>query len=553
MLNMNKIVVIVHFCRTDFHIAMKWVRWARWLAHQPNASQYDLVMFSAASTESSLVDQMRAEVANWPTAHVEVNPTFYERSELGYAAMANVAFRAALECTEKLFPGRPTLWCESDAIPTRPTWMDEIETEYFYAGKPFMGDFHALGAIPHMTGNAVYPPNWRELAPSIARLPQPRPVQGWDTLCVHETLHQSHHSYRIQQAWVEPMPRITEANASMIHPDTALFHRCKDGSLIDLIGAKMKAPAIPMGSPAIKRGSLPVRPIPGRSEPLVSVQPAIALKDDGTAQKQRTHILITSFRRDYEFTNYCIKSILQYAHGFSGITLLVPKADERYFVRHSRDVNLRTFDERIGKGFLHHMIQVCRADEWCPDADNIVHMDPDCMFWQEATPADFVPNGKCLLVREHYDTIEPRQANRLAWRGCVEAATGETPHHDTMVRHPNVYPKVVYSHLRNIVETFTGMPFDDYVFSRENKFPQGFCEYVSLGTIGVRDFPELFHVVDYDYEQDCIECGVTTRRHQYIYRPNRDKVVEGFSYTVAKYRNDWNKFLTGKLPPFYLK
>lgn len=549
---MKPIVVILHFCRPDFHLALKWLRWARWLSNQIGAKPYDIVFFAAKSTDEALIDQMRAEISDWPTARVEVSPDLYEKPELGYAAMANVAFRTALECTERLFPGHPTLWCETDAIPTRPTWLEEIEAEYYDAGKPFMGDFHALGAIPHMSGNAVYPPDWRSLAPSIAALPAPRPEQGWDTLCVKETLPQSHHSYRIQQVWIEPMPKITEGNAAMVHHETALFHRCKDGSLIDLLCARMKAPVINLGLPMVKRS--PVYAV--RAPEPITVHQFTRCSPVGRPSNDlgKTHILIVSCKRDYEFLSYCLRSIERYAKGFSGVTLAVPSADANLFRGIARSAKISPFHEPEGKGFLQHMIQVCRADEMCPDADTIVHIDSDCMFWKPTTPKDILSEGKCPVVREHYDIVVNRNANRLIWRDCVKAATGIVPEHDTMVRHPNIYPRQLYPHVRKLVEDFTKTKFDDYVLSCNNSFPQSFCEFVTLSTVGLRDFKDCFSVTEYDHEKDCVECGVTDRRNQYIYRSDRDFIVEGYSHGGAsRYRDNWNKIMRGIIPKFIVK
>lgn len=549
---MKPLVVIVHFCRPDFHLAMKWLRWARWLSQRKEAAPYEIVFFAAKSTDDVLVDQVRSEIKHWKTARVEVNPTLYEHPELGYAAMANVAFRSALECTERLFPGHPTLWCETDAIPMRATWVAEIEKEYRDAGQPFMGDFHPLGAIPHMSGNAVYPPNWRQLAPSIAALPNPKPQQGWDTLCVKETLPQSHHSYRIQQVWIEPPPRFTEQNAGMIHRETALFHRSKDGTLIDLLCSRMKAPQITLGVPMAKRTPvyqtgriMAAAPVALPAKPRVSI--------DRTSGP-RTEILIVSFRRDYEFCLYLLRSIEKHARGFSGVTLAVPKADYGIFRPVARNVKLTAFDEPPGKGFLQHMLMKCRADDLCPDADYVLHVDSDNLFWRTTTPSDYLPGGKCLVLREHYDLIATRNANRLIWRDCVKAATGFVPEYDTMVRHPNIYPRELYPHLRGVVESHTGKKFDDYVMSCTNSFPQSFCELVSLSSIGIRDMPDRFHITEYDHEKDCLECGVADRRHQYIYRPERDFIVEGYSHGgCAKFRDAWNRIMRGLPPKFHVK
>lgn len=533
-------IAVLPVCRPDFHIALKWLAWARWLRTE---RPYHLVVFCAASMEAALIKRLQQAVDGWEGAIVEINPQYYERHELGYGACANHMFLKALEFTEMKFPGLPTLWCEPDAIPLRAGWNEEIAEEYSRCGAPFLGDFHAPGAIPHLTGNSVYSPDWRRLAPSIAALPGPVPSQGWDTSCSADTLPQSSRSIRIQQTWIVPMPRFTEEMMPMLHQSSCLFHRNKDGSLIDVLAARMGCPPIPLETPVC--GPTPTQP--HRQRVYEVIQPRV--KRTGGV-----HILVVSYKRDIELLSYCLRSIEKYCSGFAGATLMVPTAEAKVFRDVPSCVELRTFDEMPGKGFLHHMIQVCRADEICPDADQIVHFDADCMVWRPTTPSDFVKDGKCLMVREDYRLLESRNPNRLIWRTCVERATGIRPTHDIMVRHPNVYPRALYSHLRNVVERHLKMDFNQYVFSCENGWPQGFCEYVSLGAVGLRDFPDAFKVVDYDHEKDSVECGVEGRGHQYIYRPERDAVVEGWSHGgVQRYRNDWDAFMLGKLPHHYVK
>jgi len=533
------LVIVLPVCRPDFHQAIKWLRWQKVLLSQPGSVSHDLVIFHARSVENELVAKLHKEAEGW-LGHADIvsNPEFYEQPELGYAAMANQMFRAALEYTEAEYPGAPTLWCEPDCIPTNPKWSQQIEQEYIHAGMPFMGDFHGPGKIPHMTGNGVYHPDWRNLAPSIAELPNPNPEQGWDSQCAHDTLPQSHHSYRIQQEWIVPPILFTEKTVGLLHHETALFHRDKTGTLIDVLCARIGADPIWMDPPVCTPS--PVQP---SSQPL-----------PGKPKRGGVHILIVSCARDAEMCSWLLRSLKQNAKGFAGITLMVPVQDVKSFRHIPEGVTFTTFDEMPAKGFLHHEIQICRADEICPDADFIVHIDSDCLVWREMTPEDFVQRGKCLLVREHYDLIAPRNPNRLIWKTCVERCTGLSPEYDYMVRHPQVYPRVVYGALRAAVERYTGMGFERYVFGCENGWPQGFAEFPALGTVGSIQFPDAFRFVDYDHKTDRHECGVAGVDHQYLYRPERDALVEGWSHGgFARYRTDWEKFMAGDLPKFYKK
>ncbi len=333
--------------------------------------------------------------------------------------------------------------------------------------------------------------------------------------------------------WITP--KFTEETVKMVHPRTSLFHRCKNGSLIDVLAKRWGFGPIPLE-----------RPVAGPS-PTVARAPRVAAGG--------VEILIVSFHRDHEMVDYCLKSIRKYCRGFSGVTLAVPACDAKFFEKYVRDdIKLTTFVEPPGKGMLMHMIQKCRADELCPDAEFVLHIDSDCLFWRATTPADFLIGGKCLLVREDYKLIAPRNPNRLIWADCVEKATGIRPEWDYMVRHPQIYPAVLYPQMRGTVEHFTGVGFEEYVLSCENGWPQSFAEFPTLGSVGMRDMPEAFAVKDYNHEADSVECGIEGRGHQYAYRPRYDALVEGWTHSgLSRYKADWDKFLRGELPAFYVK
>lgn len=528
------LVVVLPVCHADLHLAEKWLRWAGELSH--DAKRYRLVVFCTRSLENELVARLRAAVEGF-TFNVEIveTPGIYEQ---GYTPSANYMFRTALEHCERFHPGRAILWCEADTVPIHSLWVASIQSEYRECGEPFMGDFHAIGPIHHMTGNAVYHPEWRKFAPSLAKLPLPRPEQGWDTLCAHETVPQMARSKTIQQVWRPPV--ITDAWVQEhLWPTTGLFHQCKDGSLIDVLCKMGSYDEIPIADP------LP------RPSPRVAVARVIS--------GLRTEIMIVTHRRDVEFLRYCMASIKKFAFGFAGVTLVVPSNERGTFdpfesaVDH---VRVHYYDENPSKGMLHHQLMICRADEICPEAEIIVHVDADCMLWELTTPDDFLPSGRCLLVRESFDKIGRRNPNRNVWQQNVAKCAGFLPDWETMVRHPNVHPRELYPWVRRLVEATTGQPFDQYVLSQQNEFPQGFAEFPLLGAVGIRDFGDRYHFVDYDHDTDGREVGLdpSVAAYQYIYRAGRDKLVEFWSHGgIARYEKDMKRFLAGMQPSFHLK
>jgi hypothetical protein len=541
------LVVVIPVARFDWHQAKKLLRWIESLAdHRTEPTVCSLVVLASPTITDGEREQLdtsgRVVAADW-------------LKELGYFGTPNQVIKGALEYVEKNFPGHAMLFVEADAVPMRSTWLDEIRREYYFCGRPFMGDFFREGDIPHMTGNAVYHPNWRVLAPSLAALGTEE--CAWDTLCAHETMPRAHCAKTIQQIWRPSLPITAAYVHSNVRPETALFHQCKDSSLIDVLCQQAGMPLIPLDRPLCestyatqRHGALsPLPNIPGDFVPSPATAAAAPPASPGT------EILIVTFRRDIEFLRYCLKSIVQFARGFSGVTLVVPSAEKGLYDGWKPGaVTVKYFDEAPGKGMLHHEVQICRADEWCPNADAILHLDPDCVFWRTVTPADLCPGGRPLLVRERYADIAPRNPNRLIWQKCVEAATGIVPEFETMVRHPQIHLRGVYAKTRELVETHTGRTFDDFVLSRENAFPQGFCEYNTLGAVALTYYADRYTVVDYDQAAEAREFNLDPSSFQYLYRRDRDFVIECWSHGgIERYRGLLEGVLQNKRPAYVLK
>lgn len=542
-----KPVVVLPVARFDWNLAVRWLRWWNQIRDGiPNTTPVVVVCSPA------LTDEEQETLRSTGLESVEV-VSAGNVVESGYFGSPNQMFKFGLDYCERKYPEHAIIWAEADTVPITGNWVERVMEEYETCDRPFMGDIQREGAIPHLTGNAVYHPNWRMLAPSLDALPGPVKEMGWDSQCAHDIVPRAHVSKTIQQIWRPKLPITAEWMARSVPPTTALFHQCKDGSMIDVLSKSYDMPTIPL-DPALCESSYETDRVKFNDiSPLgVRAHPAIELGRGG--KRGGIEIMIVACKRDIEFLEYLIKSIKRYATGFSGTTLVVPVKEVKMFHKFAADATITTFDEAPGKGMMHHEVMVCRADILCPHADAVLHVDSDCLFWRPVTPKDYVIDGKYLMVRERYDEIAKRNANRLIWRDCVKNATGLFPEFETMVRHPNIYPVKLYGRVRDRVERHTKMEFDAYVLSRENSFPQGFAEFPTLGAVAIDEMEDLFHFVDYDHEKDARSIKTHRRDWQYAYQPERDPLVEGHSHSgMQRYRRDWENFLKGELPPYYLK
>lgn len=546
------VVVVVPVARCEWHLAIKLLKWMTMLGH----GDYPLVVFCApklSGTEAEALVPASGGKATLARANFK---------DTGYYGGANRMFKGALDYCEQHHPGKMMLWIETDAVPMRSFWVEDILDEYRGCGQPFMGDIH-LCAVNHMTGNGCWAPEWRTIAPSLAALPAPDPEWGWDTMCADDTFPRCHRAKTIQQVWRPQLPITLEWHDANIRVGTVLFHQVKDGSLIDVLCRMQGRSLIPdlkaLEESSYAKGRQTPSPFEKRLSPQqkhiagIPERPRnrIPIGDIKTEAMAGVAIMVVSYKKEIEFLKYCLKAIDKYASGFCEVVVCVPEQERGSFdwIRRARVVY---FEEQPGKGMLSHMIMKCRADEICPTANAIVHLDSDTMLWQNCTPVDFTPNGKCVMVRERYADI--KNPNRLLWQKNVERALGFKPEYETMVRQGNCYPRAVYGVMRSMVEKFTKQPFDQYVLSGQNQFPQSFCEFDTLGAVAIAHFRDQMDCRDYDKERDSRECGVPIGSWQYIYRRDRDVMVETWGHGgIGMYKSDIEAWLRGQVPAYFVK
>lgn len=216
----------------------------------------------------------------------------------------------------------------------------------------------------------------------------------------------------------------------------------------------------------------------------------------------KTCISYVTFARDKEWLRFSLESIRKYATGFGGITIVVPTWDVDKFLEFERystpdcPVLIKNFLEYPGKGFVHHLAMKCYADVFQPDADLILHMDPDCLFHAPVSPGDYLVDGKPVLLIEPYEVLKTAHPARYNWKRVTEEALKFECTHETMCRHPAVHYSKTYKLMRNHVETVHLTPFYDFVIKQKNQYPQGFGEFNTLGAFAIKYTPEDYHLID---------------------------------------------------------
>lgn len=168
------------------------------------------------------------------------------------ASSPNHMFRRVSEEMEWIRK-KPFLWLEMDAIPTKANWMDELDREYEKGAKPFMGVRLEVRGAPYMSGVAVYPANITVCTSLLRNCGQ----NPFDVFSGRDTVRMAHFTDLIQ--YVKPNEHGVadwSVHKEGILPNTVLYHRSKDLSLIDNLRGSSTVPDEVIDNPKIYRDAV---------------------------------------------------------------------------------------------------------------------------------------------------------------------------------------------------------------------------------------------------------------------------------------------------------
>lgn len=215
------------------------IRLANWIRDLGGVKRHDCLLIVDKSTNANGVFEPLSEAFNAVTMcvpsespQVPWNPQTADATapnEMWLAAVYHVAYNQKCRW----------FWLESDAAPTRSTWMDEIEDEDAANRKVFTG---ARVEIPpldvHMSGIGVYPEVVWDFFPNGIF---PGKV-AWDYWGRETIVPRAHFTDLIQHVYringISPT-FVDQASLAHILPKTAVYHRCKDSSLIDRLRERL--------------------------------------------------------------------------------------------------------------------------------------------------------------------------------------------------------------------------------------------------------------------------------------------------------------------------
>lgn len=522
-LHKTTMLLVPNLSPKDWRLMLDNLRWQKEL---DGKVAFDCLLAYDESVEKPVVDQAK-EIASSLYRKVSLFP--YPTPEArGWPAAPNYVWQSCARFIAhfaKKLGNQEWLFLEADAIPISQGWLGKLAKMYQESGKPFLG--HPVRGMGHFNGVAVYP----AYVAKYVQTPLLMTNVAWDVVLGQEL--RDHNMFEkwvadgstlINHVWaIDPNGEPTNDSAcpqvtfkserdvwKYVNLDGSLFHRNKDGTLIKWLRTlkewkdhpELRNVPVHAPSPAAET----VEVIAPQPMPAPAAAPPQQVQASPTYEG-RAEILICTYWKDSAWLDYSLRAMRKFLTGFSGITIVIPRqnCEQLRSICQPYDVNLQLFDEMPGKGMLDHMVQICSADRWCPRANMVVHLDPDCIFHAPTTVDEYVREGKPVMLKRTYSGLltDDGKGQRVVsdcyqWKKHVEAMLGFETDTYTMCRHPSVHPVKIYPEFRQWIEAQHKVPFRDYMLAGRNEFPQDRNEFPALGAFAWEFFKEDYHWIDID-------------------------------------------------------
>lgn len=148
-------------------------------------------------------------------------------------------------------------------------------------------------------------------------------------------------------------------------------------------------------------------------------------------------IFIKTYKNDFAWLFYCLKSIKKYCTGYDKVIIIVPSQDAKEWNAMKFDFPKRTeifFVNEEGNGYLFQ--QYVKMSAWkYSDADYIKFFDSDCIFTEKVNLQDEIAGGKPTILYTDYNKVE----DAICWKKPTEKFIGQEINYELMRRNGLVY------------------------------------------------------------------------------------------------------------------
>lgn len=251
-------LVVIPFCARDKAQA---VRLAEHIAELGGVGKHDCLLAVHKDTDSEGVIEPLTSAFGRIAEFAITDDMIVEREQHTYAA--NLMWKRTVNHIAEMNESQPWLWMEVDAAPTKASWLDAIHAAYAACGKPFLHDLVKTPRGKSNSGCGVYPAKVRDHTSRLWELSD----VSWDILLYEDFAPHTAYTPLIQDVGFlkdgMTLPTFPDqASLSIIRPEAVIFHRCKDGTLIDRLSGKSETAStpVPAGDRSLTESASPVEP-----------------------------------------------------------------------------------------------------------------------------------------------------------------------------------------------------------------------------------------------------------------------------------------------------
>lgn len=249
---MNSLLVVLPYCKKDSELLKKCLEWMAEL--QPDYYPHSCLLVADSMVPTGekvdLQSQARRMFSHAETIVVPVPP-----DKQNWIGGSNTMFAAAARQIQECYK-LPWFWFEPDAVPLCKGWLDDFAEAYARCAKRFMGAIIPSNSQPdmpplHLAGCAIYPPDAYTGMKQFTETPR-----AFDIAAANFTVPRAYNTPLLQHFWGKPnlaptfretkQPGDPENTIPMgyLRADARAWHRCKDGTLIDLLRARANSQAV---------------------------------------------------------------------------------------------------------------------------------------------------------------------------------------------------------------------------------------------------------------------------------------------------------------------
>jgi len=222
---------VLPFHAGDRHLAIKLAEWIKKLG---GVSAHKLILaYDSATTVDGVIEPLRDAFTSVEALKIVGAPRADWSAGTGDASACNEMWIQVAQHFGRMEGPNHWFWLEPDAIPMKSTWMDELDEEYRKNRKGFMGArVLTSSGVERMSGIAAYPPSVAKYSTTAMLTDK----VAWDIAGAQDFKKSCHYTrliYHVLRTSADAPKFKSQQELNTIPKETAVFHPCKDGSLID--------------------------------------------------------------------------------------------------------------------------------------------------------------------------------------------------------------------------------------------------------------------------------------------------------------------------------